>query len=76
MGQFFPQDSVTIKNRPDIAAFFHFRIKSFTGFVRLENLNTMSFDNGFGFTKNNFAAPNYPTPGLLMRVGVQWNFVN
>ncbi len=76
LGQFFPQDSATIKNRPDIAAFFHFRIKTFTGFVRLENLNAMSFDNGFGFTKNNFAAPNYPTPGLMMRVGVQWNFVN
>ncbi|MEO7801828.1 MAG: putative porin, partial [Ginsengibacter sp.] len=76
MGQFFPQDSVSIKNRPDVAAFFHFRIKSFTGFVRLENLNTISFDNGFGFTKYNFSAPNYPTPGLLLRLGVQWNFVN
>jgi hypothetical protein len=76
MGQFFPQDSVSIKNRPDVAAFFHFRIKSFTGFVRLENLNTLSFDNGFGFTKYNFSAPNYPTPGLLLRLGVQWNFVN
>lgn len=76
MGQFFPQDSVSIKNRPDIAAFFHFRIKSFTGFVRMENLNTISFDNGFGFTKYNFSAPNYPTPGLLLRLGVQWNFIN
>ncbi len=65
MGQFFPQDSVTIKNLPDLSAFFHFRIKSFTGLVRLENLNTASFAQGFGFTNNNFAAPNYPTPGKL-----------
>ncbi len=76
MGQFFPQDSVTIKNRPDLSAFFHFRIKSFTGLIRLENLNTINFSNGFGFTNNNFAAPDYPTPGLIFRVGVQWGFVN
>jgi hypothetical protein len=76
MGQFFPQDSVTIKNLPDLSAFFHFRIKSFTGLVRFENLNTASFAEGFGFTNNNFAAPNYPTPGMIFRIGVQWAFVN
>jgi hypothetical protein len=76
MGQFFPQDTVLIKNRPDMSAFFHFRIKSFTGLIRFENLNTIDFSQGFGFTHNNFAAPNYPTPGLVFRVGVQWNFVN
>ena len=76
MGQFFPQDSVTIKNRPDLSFFFHFRIKSFTGLIRIENLNTVSFANGFGFINNNFAAPGYPTPGLILRVGVQWWFVN
>ncbi len=75
-GQFFPQDSVTIRNRPDINAFFHFRIKTFTGYIRTENLNTVSFSDGFGFTKNNFAAPNYPTQGLIIRFGIQWWFVN
>jgi len=76
MGQFMPQDTVTLSNRPDISAFFHFRIKSFTAFVRAENLNTMSFTNGFGFTNNNFAAPHYPTPGLMIRLGIQWGFIN
>jgi hypothetical protein len=76
MGRFFPQDSVQIKNRPDISAFFHFRIKSFTGLLRFENLNTIDFSQGFGFTHNNFAAPHYPTQGLVFRIGVQWNFVN
>jgi hypothetical protein len=76
MGQFVPQDSVIISNRPDINFFFHFRIKSFTGLVRLENLNTANFSPGFGFTRNNFAAPHYPTPGLIFRIGVQWQFVN
>ncbi len=76
MGQFMPQDSFKLKNLPDIAAFFHFRIKSFVAFVRAENLNTISFSNGFGFTNNNFAAPHYPTQGFILRFGIQWAFVN
>jgi hypothetical protein len=75
-GQFVPQDTVTIKNTPDIHAFLHFRIKGFTAYLRAENLNTVSFKNGFGFINNNFAAPLYPTPGLIIRFGVQWWFVN
>ncbi|MEO7768650.1 MAG: putative porin, partial [Ferruginibacter sp.] len=76
MGQFTPQDSVTIKNRPDVTAFLHFRIKSFTAYLRGENLNTVDFTNGFSFTKNNFAAPHYVYPGLVIRFGILWNFVN
>ena len=76
MGQFTPQDTFKLKNLPDISAFFHFRIKSFTAFIRAENLNTISFSNGFGFTNNNFAAPHYPTQGFILRFGIQWGFVN
>lgn len=75
-GQFTVQDSVVIKNLPDISAFAHFRIKGFTGFLRAENLNTASLKNGFGFINNNFAAPLYPTQGLIIRFGIQWWFVN
>lgn len=76
MGQFTPQDTFKLKNLPDVAAFFHFRIKSFTAYIRAENLNTVSFANGFGFTNNNFAAPHYPTQGFMLRFGIQWGFVN
>jgi len=76
MGQFTPQDTVKLKNLPDVAAFFHFRIKSFTAYIRAENLNTVSFANGFAFTNNNFAAPHYPTQGFIFRFGIQWGFVN
>jgi hypothetical protein len=76
MGQFAPQDTFKLKNLPDIAAFLHFRIKSFTAYIRAENLNTVSFNSGFGFTNNNFAAPHYPTQGFIFRFGVQWGFVN
>ncbi len=76
MGQFMPQDTFKLKNLPDVSAFFHFRIKSFTAFIRAENLNTVSFKNGFGFTNNNFAAAHYPTQGFMLRFGIQWGFVN
>ena len=76
LGQFSPQDTTTISNKPDIAAFLHFRIKGFSAFLRAENLNTVSFRNGFSFIDNNFAAPNYPTQGLMIRFGIRWWFVN
>lgn len=75
-GQFTFQDTTTISNRPDVALFLDFRIKTFTAYIRLENLNTVSFADGFGFTHNNFSAPHYPTPGMLLRFGIKWWFVN
>jgi hypothetical protein len=77
LGQFFFQDSVRINNLPDIGAYMHFRIRSFKAYVRLENLNTArAGSSGLNFTKNNFAAPGYPYPGMMMRVGIYWNFIN
>ncbi|MFN8243754.1 MAG: putative porin [Ferruginibacter sp.] len=76
MGQFIPQDTFKLKNLPDISLFFHFRIKSFTTYIRAENLNTVSFANGFRFTNNNYAAPHYPSQAFMLRVGIQWGFVN
>lgn len=76
LGQFFYQDSVTLNNRPDIAAFMHLRIRSFKAYLRVENLNAASLEGGFHFNHNNIAAPGYPTPGILFRLGIFWGFVN
>jgi hypothetical protein len=76
MGKFFPQDSVTISNLPQVSAFFDFRIKSFFAFIRAENLNTLKIQPDFGFNNNSFAAPLYPLPGLVIRFGIKWGFVN
>jgi hypothetical protein len=76
LGQFVKQDSLQINNLPEIAAYAHFRIKGFTGYLRAENINTMELSNGLSFTRNNFAAPLYPTQGLMIRFGIQWWFVN
>ena len=76
IGQFAYQDTNTIKNRPDIHAFFNFRIRSFRAYVRAENLNTIEYDNGINFTRYNFSAPDFPYPGLVLRLGIYWSFVN
>jgi hypothetical protein len=74
--QFVYQDTITIRNRPDINIFFNFRIKGFTAFTRIENLNTLRFRNGAGFKQQNLAAPDYAYPGLVLRFGIFWSFVN
>jgi len=76
LGQFFYQTQFQTSNRPDIAAYVNFRIVNFTGFTRLENLNTMTFDNGFGFKGTNQEVQLYPYPGLLFRIGVVWDLIN
>ena len=74
IGQFFVQDSITTRLKlPEIAAFVHFRIKSFTAYVRAENLNAFG---GGGFYNNNVIIPDYPYPGLQIRLGIFWSFVN
>jgi len=78
IGQFFYQDSITVKNSvPDIAAYLHFRIRSFKAYIRAENLNTASGAvGGFGFTNNNQQVPDYIYPGMGIRIGIYWSFVN
>jgi len=77
LGQFFYQDSITIRNPlPDISGYVHFRIRPFTAFIRFENLNTGQNLEGFSFTRNNLVAPDYAMPGLQFRIGIFWKFVN
>lgn len=79
IGQFFYQNNERIDNpMPDLAGYVHFRIKSFKLYFRAENLNTARFggEDGFGFTNNNIEVPGYPYPGLILRFGIYWNFVN
>lgn len=75
MGQFFVQDTSTVKMKmPEIGAYLHFRIKSFTAYVRAENLNSFSASQG-GFLSNNVLIPGYPSPGLQIRLGIFWSFI-
>jgi hypothetical protein len=77
VGQFFSQDSTIRQKLPDINLYLHLRIRGFTGYLRAENLNAIAFaPRGFGFYNNNFVAPNYPSPGMIIRFGFYWAFVN
>lgn len=69
LSQFVYQNQYNISNYPDVAAFAHFRIKSFTAYVRGENLNTFLWTN-------NFTAPFYPSNNFALRIGLRWWFVN
>jgi hypothetical protein len=76
-GQFFYQNNETLRLKlPTVNAYMHFRIRSFVAYVRSENLNTARTLGGFGFTNNNFAIPGYPLPGMQIRIGIFWSFVN
>jgi Putative porin len=77
-GQFYSQGDTTIRQQlPDITGYVNLRIRSFTVYVRTENLNTAQVGvGGFGFNNNNYIGPGYPTPGLLIRIGIFWGFVN
>jgi hypothetical protein len=77
VGQFFYQNNYTISNRPEVNAFFDFRIKSFKAFIRAENLNTIGTNTGsFGLNQNNLTAQHYPQQGFWFRTGIWWTFVN
>jgi hypothetical protein len=76
IGQFSYQDSMQIRNRPDLNAFIHFRIRGFKAFIRAENINTLRFSSPAGFKQHNLAAPGYPYPGMVIRFGIYWSFVN
>lgn len=75
-GNFYLQQNTTLYNRADMHAFLHFRIKSFKGFVRAENLNTILPTSKALSNKFNFQAPLYTNTGFWFRLGIWWNFVN
>jgi hypothetical protein len=76
LGQYFVQNTHTISNRPEIDAFLHFQIKTFKGFFRVENLNTLNIKDGFSFNKPNFLSQQYPGTDMWLRFGIWWTFVN
>lgn len=74
IGQYSYQDNIRVKMRfPELSAYVHFRIKTFNAYIRAENLNTY---DGSGFLGNNVPTYLYPYPGLQIRVGIFWSFIN
>ncbi len=75
-GQFFNQNDEQMKMPlPELAAYLHFRIRTFTAYLRVENLNAFDLETG-KFTNNNIVSPHYPYPGMQIRLGIYWSFIN
>jgi hypothetical protein len=79
--QFIFQNQTTLANQlPDIHAFLHFKIRGFYAFIRAENLNAVNLQFGdnaqFNFNNNSLFNTNYLMPGLQMRAGIFWEFLN
>jgi hypothetical protein len=75
-GQFFTQNAVVSQHLPDINFYVHMRIRGFVAYIQAENVNAFQLGSNPGFYDNNFVAPYYPSPGLVLRFGFFWDFVN
>ena len=75
-GQFYYQDEHTIQMKlPELTAYMNFRIRTFNAYLRVENLNSFEFSRG-SFTGNNILTEGYPSPGMNIRLGIFWSFIN
>ncbi|MDI9358654.1 MAG: hypothetical protein QM528_06885 [Phycisphaerales bacterium] len=77
LAQYVFQNSYTVNNRPDVNYYINFRIRSFTAFIRLENLNTFGKKgNTYGFGSFNQSLQYYYTNTLWFRFAIYWDFLN
>ncbi len=77
LGQFFYQNNTIISNRPTVNVYLNFNIRSFTAYIQVQNLNTLTRSQGnIGFVALNQTSPNYYNSGLWVRAGIYWNFLN
>jgi hypothetical protein len=76
LGRYFYQKDTSLSNLPETHLYMHFRIKGIKIYLRAENLHTVRNLEGFGFTNNSMYVPGYAYPGLVIRFGVFWSFVN
>ncbi|WP_207492582.1 putative porin [Aridibaculum aurantiacum] len=76
VGQFFYQDTMMLRNRPEVNVFFNFRIKTFNAFTRLENLQSLIPGGGGNYSKESQFVPHYYYPSLWVRIGIFWRFIN
>lgn len=70
-GQFHQQNSWNQSMLPIVDGFINFQVKSFRGFVKLENAYNLIDAN-----QVYFAAPNYPVRDWTFRFGVSWYFAD
>lgn len=68
--QFYYQDQVQINNKPELTAFFNFKVKRLRAFVMGDQMQQLFW------TKNVMQAPGYPAPNVHLRFGFNWIMMN
>ncbi|GAA4460574.1 hypothetical protein GCM10023093_03490 [Nemorincola caseinilytica] len=82
--RFFYQNYDTVKNFPELAVFFNFRIKRFRAFLTGENMQQLFARNAILFsgtpvrsrTTGDVTIPMYAMPNTMLRFGFSWAMVN
>ena len=67
--RFYYQVTDEISNKPELSAFFNFKVKRFRCYVMTDQLQAL-----LGY--NNIIAPGYPQRGFMIRFGFSWVLVN
>lgn len=67
---FYYQGNVLVNNRPELTAFFNFKVKRLRAFVMGDQLQQLFW------TKNIMQAPGYPAPNVYLRFGFNWIMMN
>jgi hypothetical protein len=66
--QFYLQNEVEVGGYPQVNLFINFKVKTARIFFKISNLNSGMNDDFY------YTVPNYPMPGRVFRVGVDWMF--
>jgi hypothetical protein len=69
LNQFYYQNNYTLNNKPELMAFFNFKVKAFRAFIIFDHIQQLFWDN----TMN---APHYPNPNTLFKFGFSWILYN
>lgn len=67
--RFYYQDEYELKTKPELSAFFNFRIKRFRAYLSATQIQQL-------FSRNVLLAPNYPGQNFMIRFGFEWTLVN
>jgi hypothetical protein len=67
--RFYYQSSYTSINKPELAAFFNFKVKRFRAYIMADQVQAL-------FWRNTVIHPNYPSQNVMFRFGFDWIMVN
>ncbi len=67
--RFYYQSDYTTSNKPELSAFFNFKIKRFRAYLMVDQLQAL-------FWRNTVIHPGYASQNMMLRFGFEWVLVN